>query len=310
MEENDFGQEHRMGSSFYSGCAKGRLCNDSENSWNAILVGMKPPPKSVIHINFDAGPLIFDARPIWAALMKAEKHRKIPVGQATELMGRFGETAIHLGTRHYLMKQAIGELKAALLDVYNLIPEPWSIESVRGYRIVKGGAWDRVRDRAILAIEMFLYEFRTYLDLLAQFVHGVLISIGKGTSPSEKLSSGNTVAITDRKGKLRPHGFLLYLCDKLGLEPDWYTFLSTHRNFFTHQGAPYIAIEDLLVRPPVFDLIVLKANIHDFGTADPSSYFRSVRVSAGRGRNKIPEFRGTEASDRSFILIFRAISVC
>jgi hypothetical protein len=86
--------------------------------------------------------------------------------------------------------------------------------------------------------------------------------------------SGKTVEITDKKGKLKPQGFLLYLCDKLGMAPDWYNFLSGHRNCFTHQGAPYIAIEDLMVKPPAFDLIVLKANIHDFGTADPSSYFR------------------------------------
>lgn len=108
---------------------------------------MKPPPKSVIHINFDTGPLVFDARPIWAALMKAEKQRKIPAGRATELMERFGETAIHLGTRHYLMKQAIRELQAALLDVYNLIPEPWSIAAARGFRVVRGADWDKVRDR-------------------------------------------------------------------------------------------------------------------------------------------------------------------
>ena len=79
--------------------------------------------------------------------MKAEKQRKIPAGRATELMERFGETAIHLGTRHYLMKQAIRELQAALLDVYNLIPEPWSIAAARGFRVVRGADWDKVRDR-------------------------------------------------------------------------------------------------------------------------------------------------------------------
>jgi hypothetical protein len=60
----------------------------------------------------------------------------------------------------------------------------------------------------------------------------------------------------------------------LGIPKDWYEFLNSHRNFFTHAGAPYCAIEDRMVRPPEFDLIVMKANIHDFVSADPSDYFR------------------------------------
>jgi hypothetical protein len=235
---------------------------------------MRPPPKSVIHINFDAGALVFDPRPVWAALLEAEKLGRIPAGRAEEVMEKFGETAIHLGTRHYLMKRAINELKESLLDVYNLSPDPWSIASVRDFRTVRGVDWDRVRDRAIIAIEMFLYEFRTYLELLAKFVHGVLASLGKGSSQTQTLSSGKTVVITSKNGKLKPHGFLLYLCDRLAVAPDWYNFLADHRNFFTHEGAPYIAIEDRMVRPPEFDLIVLKTNIHDFAKADPSSYFR------------------------------------
>lgn len=60
----------------------------------------------------------------------------------------------------------------------------------------------------------------------------------------------------------------------LGVSKDWYLFLNAHRNFFTHEGAPYCAIEDRMVRPPEFDLLVMKANIHDFASADPSDYFR------------------------------------
>jgi hypothetical protein len=64
------------------------------------------------------------------------------------------------------------------------------------------------------------------------------------------------------------------MCDTVAVQTDWYEFLSKHRNFFTHEGAPYCAIEDLMVRPPEFDLIVTKANIQDFQSADPSRYFR------------------------------------
>jgi hypothetical protein len=126
----------------------------------------------------------------------------------------------------------------------------------------------------LLAIDSFLFEFRAYLDLLARFVHGVLDAAGKGPDRTELLSSGRAVRITGGDDKLKPHDFLLYLCDKLCVPTDWYSFLQTQRNFSTHQGALYCAIEDLMVRPPEFDLLIMRVNIHDFHKADRSDWFR------------------------------------
>lgn len=235
---------------------------------------MKLPPKSVIHINFIAGALLFDARPIWSALRGAEENGTVSKGLADKLFREFGGTAIHLGTRHFVRKRAVEDLKSALLDVYNQVPEPWSIPPVNGFRVIHGEASERARDRVLLAIDAFLFEFRAYLDLLARFVYGVLIAMGKGPAKTESLCTGRSIEIIGRNGKLKPHAFLLYLCDKLSLPTDWYEFLSAHRNFFTHEGAPYCAIEDQMVRPPQFDLLIMKSNIHDFQSADPSEYFR------------------------------------
>ena len=235
---------------------------------------MKPLPKSVIHINFIVGDLLFDPRPIWIALTHAFERGEVPAQLARELPKRFEETAIHLATRDYVMKRAIKELKGALADIYNQVPAPWSLPLADGYRVVRGEACEYPRDRVLLAIDSFLFEFRAYLDFLARFVHGVLGALGKGPGQTEVLSSGGAVHITGGNDKLKPHDFLLYLCDKLHVATDWYSFLSTHRNFFTHQGAPYCAIEDRMVRPPEFDLIIMRANIHDFHQANQSDWFR------------------------------------
>jgi hypothetical protein len=235
---------------------------------------MKPVPNSVIHINFIAGPLVFDARPIWTAARQAESQGKLPPQLGQRLFENLGGAAIHLGTRHYVMKRATEELRSALQDIYNLVPEPWSIPTTYGFRVVSGEACEQARDRVLLAIDSFLFEFRAFLDLLARFVYRFLTAIGRGPAGSEQLSSGKTIHITDKGGKLRPHAFLLYISDKLGESTAWYGFLNAHRNFFTHQGAPYCAIEDRMVRPPEFDLLVMKANIHDFQHADPADYFR------------------------------------
>jgi hypothetical protein len=232
---------------------------------------MSGPPQSVIHVNFIAGPLLFDARPIWTALRQAENDGKIHAPVPADLMREFGDTAIHLGTRHYVMKRAVEELKSALVDIYNLVPEPWSIPVTHGYRVITG---DQARDRVLLAVDAFLFEFRSFLELLAQFAHGILTRLGKAPAHIEQLRSGVAVTITDKRNRFHSHAFLLWLCDRLQITTSWYEFLSKHRNFFTHQGAPYCAIEDRMVRPPEFDLLVMRTNIHDFQRAHSSDYFR------------------------------------
>jgi hypothetical protein len=236
---------------------------------------MRQLPKSVIHVNFRvSSTLLFDTRPIWAALRQAEERGRVPASLTQELSQRFGETAEHLAVRHYIMACAIEELKSALSEIYNQVRDPWSLPSVDGCRAVRGEACERARDRVLLAVDSFLFEFRAYLDLLARFVHGVLQALRVGPSPTAVLSSGRTVRIAAKSGKLNPHLFLLYLCDKLQMSTSWYDFLSTNRNFLTHEAAPYCEIEDRMVRPPEFDLIITKKNVSDLRQADPSDFFR------------------------------------
>jgi hypothetical protein len=234
---------------------------------------MKGPPHSIIHINFVGGPLLFDARPIWTALREAEAQGKLAAPLATDISARFGNTAIYLGTRHYLMKRAIEELKGSLLEIFNLVEDSWKPPGTN-YRVIDERKGGQARDRVLLFVDSFLWEFRSFLELLAKFAYGILVQIGKGPARMETLSSGSTVEITSRRGRFKPHGFLLYLCDKLQIQTSWYTFLSLHRNLFSHEAAPYCAIEALPVRPPEFDLIIMRTNIQDFRAADPSDYFR------------------------------------
>jgi hypothetical protein len=98
--------------------------------------------------------------------------------------------------------------------------------------------------------------------------------IGRQPQAKEKLSSGATVEIISHKGKLRSHAFLLFLCDRLSLPPDWFTFLTAHRNFFTHEAAPGVAVEHRRVLPPEFDFLIMRVNVTNFAAADPRDYFR------------------------------------
>ncbi len=138
-------------------------------------------------------------------------------------------------------------------DLVDKIPEPWKIPEteLNGvlYRVVKGEELFKDRDKVLFAVDSVLFEFRAYLELIARYVYGVLKGVDRAPSAQATVSSGGAIRIVTKKGDLRAHGFLLYLCDLLFVPVSWYDFLSEHRNFFTHEGAPYIAIEDL-ARPP------------------------------------------------------------
>jgi hypothetical protein len=131
-------------------------------------------PKSVIHINFMVGQILFDARPIWTALRQAESAGKIRSNAATELYAEFGNTALYLATRHSLIRIAIRELNRSLKDLYALVPDPSQIKPHMGFRVVNGKDIDDVRDQVLLYSDSCLFELRSFLELLAHFVYGIL----------------------------------------------------------------------------------------------------------------------------------------
>lgn len=241
---------------------------------------MASPPKAVIHINFLPETLLFDARPIWGAIIKASHEGRLPPDAMQRISRPWGNTAIHLATRDAIMRCAVSELKTGMQILCDLIPTTLSLDTLRDMPPLKGEVADAARDRVLLAVDSFLYEFRAFLELLARFCYGVLTELGHEPTSIQQLSSGQTVTLKDKRGDLRPNDFLLYLCDQLKVPVLWYKFLSKHRNFFTHEAAPYCAIEHRLIFPPEYELLIMRTNILDFSTAAPGDYFRVSECSA------------------------------
>ena len=244
-------------------------------------------PKSVIHIQFDAGELWFQSSRIWTALLNAETLRKIDYSARQQLECDLRDTALYLAGRNFILRTAVEELSNSVYRFQELVPKPWTLPEIVDhqvrYRMVGGPEITKERDRLLFAVDSFLFEFRAYLELLAQFVYGILVGIGQGPAQTEKLSSGNPVITVDRKGRLKSNNFLLYLCGRFSLGTAWYEFLSRHRNFSTHEGCPYIVLEDLSIEPPgppKFEIIVMRKNIHYFAQADPADYFRLSQCQA------------------------------
>jgi hypothetical protein len=238
----------------------------------------RPKPKAVIHINFLPEILIFEPRRIWTALTRAESKGVVKAGTTEAAQRNLGQTAICLAQRDYVLHMAVNVLKDSLLALANRIPDPWTIPKVESggipYKVISGKEIFQDREKALLAVDSLLFEFRAYLELLAKFVYGVLKGAGFAPPSQKKMVSGKTLTIVKKKAQLNTHNFLLHLCDQLSLDTKWYEFLAKHRNFFTHDAAPYIAIEDRMVRPPEFDFIIMRVNITDFLKANEEDYFR------------------------------------
>jgi hypothetical protein len=231
-------------------------------------------PKAVVQINFLPITLVFDARPIWSGVMRASREKRLPADAMERISGVWGQTALHLATRDGIMRVAVRELKTGMQTLCDLIPVTLSSDTIRQLPPLSGKDAEAARDLVLLAVDSFLYEFRAFLELLAMFCYGVLSDIGKQPSQKQLLASGREVTIKNGRGKIRPNEFLLYLCDQLNVPVYWYEFLATHRNFFTHEGAPYCAVEHLMELPPAYDLLIMKTNIIDFSTASSDDYFR------------------------------------
>jgi hypothetical protein len=240
---------------------------------------MSPAPKEVIHINFLPGELLFDARPIWTALNCATSKGIVPT-LPKELGEELGGTAIHLGTRDYMMRAALRELNASAKAIWDFVPSAVEVGSIPNTRVMRGRAVEDARDRVLLATDSVLYECRSFLDLVARFTYAMLTGIGKQPAPKQQLSTGQAVKLVEQRGSLRSHDFLLFLCDQLQVPTDWFLFLSSHRNFFTHQATPYCAVEEIAKVPTEFDLLIMRTNILDFSTADPKGYFRISECAA------------------------------
>ena len=245
---------------------------------------MQKPPKAVTHINFLPEVLLFDPRRVWTALMRAESKGTVKAGTRERIERELGQTAIWLAQRDCVLQTAVKVLKDSLSSLCDSLPEPLSIPGIGAggipYKVVSGKDIFQDREKVLLAVDSLFFEFRAYLELLARFVFGVLKGKGHPLPVQKESASGQIHTILTKKGKLKPHNFLLYLCNRLSLNQAWYKFLVLHRNFFTHEGAPYLAIEDRMVRPPEFDFIIMRVNIHDFAKARPEDYFRLSEFTA------------------------------
>ncbi len=235
---------------------------------------MRNLPTSFVHINFLPGEILFDARKIWTALNKAVPEGRISSATADSIQRKLGGTAIHIATRFLVLRLAVSELTVASKTLYSFIPKARSIDTIPNAFVLNLSESEMLRDHVILAIDCFFFEFRAFLELIAKFAFEFLSFVGLKPKNKVRLSNGETRLLTSKRGELQTHNFVLHFSEILNIEFDWFTLLATQRNFFTHSGTPYCAIETSCGLAQPYDLLIMRTNILDFSKADPTDFIR------------------------------------
>lgn len=204
-------------------------------------------------------------KPIWTAVIHARRDGK-QLKEDIELK----PISLHISTRLNMLPRIIKRINAESRLLYDSIkghdPKYTFTSTKRGYAYIVP---DELKYNLLLDIDSLLFEINACSELILKFLGLVYDLIG---TPLKKDKIGNKLKqiISDEKE-----------------DESWFVMLDSHRNFFAHEGTPYIAVDITNENDGQYDVLVLKENIHDF--SDQDKFFRLSDLSKivhGFGRSK------------------------
>ena len=116
---------------------------------------------------------------------------------------------------------------------------------------------DDLKYELLVDIDSLLFELNSCCELMTKLFEGLYQHVGKNLK-------GDNAGLTIREALI-----------KEGQNASWFVKLDEHRNFFIHEGAPYIAAD--LTNAPDYDLLIMKKNLFEFN--DPSEFLRLSEAS-------------------------------
>ncbi len=198
------------------------------------------PVKKWIHINDSVGdPWIL---PIWSVVNDAESKGKSKT-ISKEIKSRLG---ISISTRLDMLPRILNRINKEVYDVYKAV-EIHNSDHI--FTLKKEGyAFDideNLKFNLLIDLDSLLFELNSVCELMTNLIFELYTHAGKNID----------------KKKV---GFIIKkVIEESGESSDWFINLDTHRNFFMHEGAPYIAA-DVTNGPDNYDLLIIKENIMNF----------------------------------------------
>jgi hypothetical protein len=204
-------------------------------------------------------------KPIWTAIINARKD-----GKQLKKDIKIKPISLHISTRLNMLPRIIKRINAESRLLFDSIkghdPKYTFTSTKKGYAFTVD---DELKYNLLLDIDSLLFEINACSELILKFLGSVYDLIG-------------TALKKDKIGKK-----LKQIIRDEGEDESWFVMLDNHRNFFSHDGTPYIAVDVTNESDGLYDVLVLKENIHDFG--DQDKYFRLSdlnKIVYGFGRSK------------------------
>lgn len=180
------------------------------------------------------------------------------VGRTKALGPDIDELGLHITTRLNMIPLIVNRINSEVSQIYrvarNYADEDISTESRRGHavRIDKDLLHSSLAD-----IDAILFELNSLCELMARLFEKLYAHVGR---PIRKGRAG--LAIKS-------------VIEAAGHDARWFQELDGHRNFFIHEGAPYLAI-DISIEDTPYDLLIMKENIKSF--EDESKFVRLSEI--------------------------------
>ena len=193
-------------------------------------------------------------KPIWSAVNNA-----IGRGACAQITEDLGELGVNISTRLTMLPRIyrrINEGAAAIrASVSNRRPHHESTSSHEGYAFDLD---DDLKFNFLLDLDSLLFELNSICELMMCFFELLYAHAGR---PLPAAAPG--LAIRN-------------VLEAAGQNTQWFRDLDSHRNFFSHNGAPYFAVD--LSDPPGYDLLIMKNNLRTF--EDETAFLRLSALAA------------------------------
>lgn len=189
-------------------------------------------------------------KPIWTAVINARNSGM----QLNESIG-LKPISLHISTRLNMLPRIIKRINTESQLLYDSIkghdPKYTFTSTKPGYTYIVD---DELKYNLLLDINSLLFEINACSELILKFLGLVYDLIG---APLRK----------DKIGKK-----LKQILKDENEDDNWFIMLDSHRNFFAHEGTPYIAVDITNEDDGRYDVLVLKENIHEFSNQE--KFFR------------------------------------
>lgn len=191
--------------------------------------------------------------PIWASVNDAIKD-----GKVKRIPEELSEQGVYISVRLNMLPRISSRIRG---EVAELIAALGTRTEEHEFTAKKEGYAfsidDNLKYQLLIDIDSLLFELNSLCELMAQFFENLHSLAGVGMP---KKNAGLSIKS---------------VLDSAKQDSSWFVNLDDHRNFFMHNGAPYMAV-DISPNMNGVDVLVMKENLRDF--ADTGKFIRLSEI--------------------------------